>query len=328
VRDFGDVYLVLNRTKAWCWDSEPVNEKFGYDGKNEWFHLKQSGEVWLSPSLCFTEILGAYRNITVTSLSNMTETALSWNYHTNDYDTYAIQQQLGVTGDASSRRQFTLERPDAIQPLKLPGLGPLKEVNPDMMGQWDYTLSPGDSSYTTVIMCQFCTEKHQLGEETVLIPHRTQIAIFQDVFRATRNVAVAFQTFLTVAYGASLTTALLEANVPQAASIRSFAVVSMPTQWTGFQVVVTLAALHYIIFGLIMAAFLLKANACLGNVWHMIAQMQGEGIANFIHETTNATDKEVKQRLEERGISKSIVGVEKDVSGVIRLREKNSKTQE
>jgi hypothetical protein len=92
--------------------------------------------------------------------------------------------------------------------------------------------------------------------------------------------------------------------------------------------VVTLAVVHYIVFSLVVAAFLLKSNACLGNVWHMIAQMQGEGIANFIHEATNATDKEVKRRLEERGISKTVVGVEKDASGVIRLREKGPRTKE
>jgi hypothetical protein len=163
---------------------------------------------------------------------------------------------------------------------------------------------------------------------TMVTVHRTQIAIFQDIFRTTNNIALALQAFLTIIYSMTSESSLLEANVQGPASITSFAVVSMPTQWTGFQVVVILASIHYIVFGSIMVAFLLRSNACLGNVWQMIAQMRGEGISDFVRDATSATDKEMKHRLKERGIGKAIVGVEEDESGVIRLKRKGLRIQE
>jgi hypothetical protein len=233
VEDFGDVYLMLNRTiPYYCDDKNPRNE-FGraHGGENEWAYINnQAGKADLSVTLCFTDISGGYRNVSVTSQSNMTEPALRWDYRTNDYDTNAIRQQLGATIDASPRRHFTIERPEAIKPI--PGLG--VEMVPDTIMGVSTSIFPMDGEYCILLMCQFCGTSWSPKDEKTLEVHRTQIAIFQDAFRTTKNIALAFQAFLTINYGISSAPSLLEANVPQAASIRSFAVVSRPTQWTGF----------------------------------------------------------------------------------------------
>jgi len=312
VEELGPIFLVLNRTIPVV-DAYPeyINEFDTSDGDGEWAYLKLDGEVLFCATLCLTSVSGGNLNITATSQSNLTEATLSWDHAKRDYNTDAIQQQLGVSTRTSQREHLALEKPSidtTSTALDLP----------------DALLGFSTLRNTTIVMCQFCDA--YVGD--VIKPHRTQIAIFQDILQSTNNIALAFQAFGTVLYSVTSASSLLEANVSGPARITPFVVVSMPTQWIGFIIVVSLAAVHFLLFIFVMAALFWKFDACLGNVWQMIAQLQGEGVTEFIAEATTVTDKEVEKWLDRKGMSDVIVGVEADSGGVVRLRRKGWKTEE
>ncbi|KAJ4311352.1 hypothetical protein N0V94_007987 [Neodidymelliopsis sp. IMI 364377] len=259
-------------------------------------------DVGLSATLCFANLNSNNYVVRVDDGQDFPEPkTMTWEAESKRYNTSRVRQMLDRSDGSLTPKQrgiLTLHSPvnwtsqemddggsDFLtSPIQM---GLFKLLNPDInLGN---PFSPGAFWGATAAMTPFSDYNGV---------HRTHAALFQDIIQNTGNPALAFQAFFTVLSQMTYYDLLPQFDIASNASYSASVEVDVPTQWTGFIVVMVLLAIHA---GLVITAvvlFLTQTNhSLLGNAWQAVAQVLSSDTMDTLHSASYMTDLEVKRLL-------------------------------
>ncbi|KAL1613943.1 hypothetical protein SLS54_010153 [Diplodia seriata] len=301
---FGTGYLLLNSTGA-------MEEWFfgGGQSNGSWTNLTLSDTAeWttvdmpfagghVSATLCYYNQgpLNHY-DVSASRAGGAAEPRFKWDANSAQFDTADVQKQLGVDMPVNTHQdRGILTLADWQEPADRPShAAPLNQLLDDQSNGASYTL------------CQHCVR----ADADATSVHRTLITLFQDIFVATANPALALQALFTTVSQMNYYSLLSEFDRARNASVTPFVTVSVPQRWTGFAAVAGLVIAHFICGALVMLLFLKKCRcSMLGQLWRCIAQIRSGDTDVVLKKASVATDDDIRVWLKEHGKGETRVGV-------------------
>ncbi|KAL0263765.1 hypothetical protein SLS55_002747 [Diplodia seriata] len=222
------------------------------------------------------------------------EPTFEWEEASQQYDTSGIRKQLGIHDPPLSNHER----------------GILSLAEEDWREDQRYYYPSMDLFQQqlnhSIVLCRRCLTSSTESSRA----HRTLTALFQDVFVATNNPALALQALFTTVSQMTYYSMLSEFDLRGNASVTLFVPVSIPQRWTGFTIVVGLVAAHLVCGTLVMVLFFRKCQcSMLGQVWRCIAQVRSGDTDVVLKKASVATDDDIRVWLKKHGKGETRVGV-------------------
>ncbi|KAI0502918.1 hypothetical protein F5B22DRAFT_640549 [Xylaria bambusicola] len=150
---------------------------------------------------------------------------------------------------------------------------------------------------TTMLLCSFCS-----GVASQFV-HPEISLLFSDTVAETGRAANALMSLLTTWFGLAYYTYLGDLKIPYNATVLATKTVQTPRMCSingcpGYITVSTLILTHVISVVTIAALYVVQTRySRYGNVWHTVAQLRGDELADVLDEAHDASDATVEQNL-------------------------------
>ncbi|RKL08878.1 hypothetical protein BFJ70_g16733 [Fusarium oxysporum] len=292
-RDPGPSYIIVNATQL-----EAVGD---LDDSGVWESITISDpgfmDVLLQVTLCMTTFQAQRMEVNATRTTPiLPEPSLVWDVPTTKWNTKAVIKQLGaITSEMSTAERGIFD------------LAPRS---------WQWRINSSDSSAEAM---ETTDGLDGVGLDPLYagMTNSAQFSIFSDVLMSTKNPALALQAYLTrlcsICFYDRIT--MFDAVGP---SVQVFLVqVTQPLGWTAFIIVVVASVAHLIL--VLLVIFIFRRSGTLSgiqNAWASISQLLGPVTEDWIRDTDTVNDKTVKLWLKDRGLHKTLVGIERVQSRV------------
>jgi hypothetical protein len=259
-------------------------------------------------SACMTNMGSKTAIADIHSLSDNIEPEISWDHHTQSYNTENVRRQLGAS-----------KAPDSPKDRGVLVLGP--------KSQWQTLESIQNSDgmdipkekeiFTTSFFSNSLLVSLPSGRDSVFSDpdspasqgvilsqrlysdswsaHPTHASIFQDTLNDTESPALALQVMLARICQMAYYDELVRQDIRAIASISLSSHALMPMRWTGFAIGTAIIVSHLIIVTILAAMFIKYTNySCIGSYWQAVSQIISEDTRPVLEQADKMKDNEIK----------------------------------
>ncbi|BCS21740.1 uncharacterized protein APUU_22172S [Aspergillus puulaauensis] len=255
----------------------------------------------LRVSACFTDFHAAEFIVEMNSSWEGLEPKLTWDLEADGHNTEPSRRQLGVSRSPQSLRERGVlalimhsQRNDSDLDTQDQGedqglVTPQQSV-PGFLSGLPPENKYDEANFDTGLLLS----KGDVSD--VLRADVSHVDLFQDALHDTDSPALASQGLLTRAAQMAYYKDLVRDNTTESARTAFSTIASIPMQWTGFIVAVSLVAAHVTILLIILVIFIFSTHhSLLGHYWQAIAQVVSEDTIRVLEQADAMKDDEVAQ---------------------------------
>ncbi|RHZ59282.1 hypothetical protein CDV55_100348 [Aspergillus turcosus] len=269
--------------------------------------MNGSNTAALRVSSCFTNLVSKTFTVDMTSSWQNWEPRLSWDRHSNSFDTESVRRQLGAS-----------LTPDSLNHRGVLALNPKSQWKDFDMGtdaiENDYDAFDTYFHFTTTFLGLLPPAQQALASPDkppanmgILLSKantadtstadQSHTDLFKDVLHDTKSPALALQALITRGTQAAYYEHLMRED-RMASALTAFSSTSLiPVRWDGFVAGVSIIAVHFIILALITVVFVVYTrNSMIGNSWQAVAQVVSEDMLPVLDQAWEEKDGEVEKR--------------------------------
>ncbi|KAK4166954.1 hypothetical protein QBC43DRAFT_349765 [Cladorrhinum sp. PSN259] len=278
----------------------------------------------VSLSLCTFDPQVRNMTITATRPSPAAEPSVSWNTTRRRYVTDSVRRQLGTANRTSI---FTLASPELetalhanSMPSSIPEAG--SAVGVEECGLEDF----GDKDSPPLFLCWSCfntfTSPPEINLPTGTLASNLAGDMLQDTLKETGgNIALALQGLITATFSTTYYDLLPQFDIFEPAELKTSKEVVRPIRHTFAALLGGVVVVHLILCVIVTALFATKAkHMLLGATWSAVARLFGADTEFWLRFGSGKRDSEVTKEMHAAGVSKILVGAERDVGGVVSIR--------
>ncbi|KAF7117593.1 hypothetical protein CNMCM5793_006685 [Aspergillus hiratsukae] len=269
--------------------------------------MNDSNTAALRVSSCFTNLVSKTFTVDMASSWQNREPRLSWDRHSNNFNTESVRRQLGAS-----------LTPDSLNHRGVLALNPKSEWEDFDMGidaiEDDYDAFDTYFHFATTFLGLLPPAQQALAPPDlppanlgILLSEantadtstadKSHTDLFKDVLHNTNSPALALQALITRGTQAAYYEHLMREDRTASASTAFSSTALIPVRWDGFVAGVSIIAAHFIILALITVLFVVYTrNSMLGNSWQAVAQVVSEDMLPVLDQACEEKDGEVDKR--------------------------------
>ena len=210
------------------------------------------------------------------------EPLLGWDSRTNRWNTSAIRDQLGNTGQTAN---YTLKLKNNFTSTDF-------RNSPPYSLEWEFgnysqnrtdLYDPGQPA-PDLALCSFCSLSSN-PRRFQYRSHPVQAAVFRDVLAFTTQLSQAMQAYITTQFQMRYYDLLIQFDKLDTATVVASVPVGIPVRYTALIIMGAILCFHLIFVFIILYLFLIGTKVTrLGDTWQAISQLQSEEIQETFRE--------------------------------------------
>lgn len=279
--------------------------------RNEWLDIlplgNSSGNLKISLSLCYSNVLSINTEISAFSDKNRTEPSITWNASVEDYETTAVRTQLGGTIPAKSiqERGIMQLEPRISWEMSFWNTSPSSSFY-ETEERWFGWTSTANTTVNFCLSCFCCTE----SEDALFVMNRYQATLFQHIFQVTGKITMAMQAYIHTMFQIAYYDDASQFDLSAPMTIQSFVPVLIPSQFLGLIAVTSVLVAHILLVGISVLQFRSATQfSMLRNSWQSMAQTRTPATEGILNIASSLSDSEIEKNLQAEGKARTHVAV-------------------